>query len=460
MKLTISKKLIINSIVIILISLITTGFISNHIIDKEFDTYLEGEHQKKVKRIESIIQSSFNQDMSFKDLDSEGLTQYAILERYYIEIRDLKNNILYTSGNKHMINRNKMGHHMMMRRRLQYMLGNYKEESYDLVVNNQKSGKVIIGYFGPSNISSGAIIFKNSLYKSIIISSFISVVISFFISIALSKQISIPIKKITSISKQITSGNLSIDTKVDTDIDEITELSSSISTLGSTLKSQDDLRKRLISDMSHEIKTPLTNIKGSLEAFMDGVWDVNEENLESCLDEVNRLSNLVSNLTNIIKLEKSSYILNKEKFSLRSEIEKIINTLTLQFDKKNITVNYSKNDDFDVFMDKDKFKQIMYNILSNAYKYSHENSSINIESIVDKDIKIIVQDFGIGINPKDLPYIFDYLYRGDISRSKHTGGSGIGLTITKSLVEAHKGSISAESKLGFGTKFILKFPKE
>ncbi|KXZ40386.1 Signal transduction histidine kinase [Alkalithermobacter thermoalcaliphilus JW-YL-7 = DSM 7308] len=458
MKLNISKKLIINFIIVTLISLVATGFISNYIIDKEFDIYLEREHKNKVKKIESIIQSSFEENNNI--LKSDTLTQYAMIEKYYIEIKDLNEKTIYTSGNKHMILKNKMRNHRMMKRQLEYVFRDYKEEIYDLIVNDKKVGTVIIGYFGPSNISSSAIIFKNSLYKSMVISSCISIIISLFISITLSRQISIPIKKVTSISKQITRGNLLIDTCVDTNIDEINELSSSINILAKTLKSQYDLRKRLIRDISHEVRTPLSNIKGYLEAFIDGIFELNKKNVQSCLDEVNRLSGLINNLNEVIKLENSNYLLNKEKFSLKDTINEIIKILSIQFAKKNININYIKDDDFEVFMDKDKFKQIMYNILSNAYKYSHENSSINIKSIVDKDIIITIQDFGVGINSKDLPHIFDYLYRGDISRSKLTGGYGIGLSITKSLVKAHGGSISVESKLGFGTKFILKFPKE
>jgi signal transduction histidine kinase len=111
-------------------------------------------------------------------------------------------------------------------------------------------------------------------------------------------------------------------------------------------------------------------------------------------------------------------------------------------------------------MDKDKFKQIMHNLLSNAYKYMKDKGEVLVSlNIENNSITIKVKDNGIGISKKDIPYIFERFYRTDMSRNKNTGGSGIGLTITKTLVEAHGGKISVESKLGEGTVFTVRFPK-
>lgn len=465
MKISLNKTLLVSFISIILISLIITGITSTYMIDKEFNLYLFKEHEEKIQNIKSIINSVINQNPVSPDFDSMGLNKYAMTEGYVIKIVDINENLIFDTGmyplmghkgNDHM---NMMG--PMMGRMFRKSLENYNEENYTITFNDKEIAKVSIGYLGPSNISKEAITFKLTLYKSIIISSFIAIVISVLIGIIISRYLGIPIKRITGASKKIREGNLSIRTNINTNIEEIYELSSSIDDLASTLEKQESLRNRLTSDMAHEIRTPLTTVKSHIEAFIDGIWQPTPEKLNDCYDEVNRLHSLVENLEDINKLEKTNYVLNKTVFNLDSELVKIINSLIPQFNKKNLNFNLDNRSDIEVFMDKDKFKQIMYNLLSNSIKYSYESGIINIKSYIENEnLYIVVQDFGIGISPKDLPHIFEHLYRGDLSRArtKTTEGSGIGLTITKNLVEAHGGTIRAASDKTNGTVFSIEFP--
>ncbi|SKC83316.1 HAMP domain-containing sensor histidine kinase [Maledivibacter halophilus] len=465
MKISLNKTLLISFISIILISLIITGITSTYMIDKEFNIYLFKEHEEKIENIKSIINSAISQNPVSPDFDGVGLNKYALAEEYLIKIVDANNNLIFDTGmyplmghenNSHM---NMMGH--MMGRMFGNSLENYNEETYTISYDDKKIGTVTIGYIGPSNISGEAIKFKFTLYKSILISSFIAIIISVLIGIIISRQLGIPIRKITTASKNIREGNLSIRTNIKTRVEEISQLSSSINNLASTLEKQESLRNRLTSDMAHEIRTPLTTIKSHIEAFIDGIWKPTPEKLNDCYDEINRLHSLVENLEDINKLEKANYVLNKSIFSLNDELEKIINSLIPQFNKKNLKFNLNIKDNIKVFMDKDKFKQIMYNLLSNAIKYSYDNGIINISSYIKNErLYIDVQDFGIGISSKDLPHIFDHLYRGDLSRSRtqNTEGSGIGLTITKTLVEAHNGTIKVKSDNINGTVFTIEFP--
>lgn len=465
MKISLNKTLLVSFISIILISLVITGITSTYMIDKEFNLYLFKEHEEKIKNIKSIINSAINKNPVSPDFDSMGLNKYAMTEGYVIKIVDMNENLIFDTGmyplmghkgNDHM---NMMGH--MMGRMFKDSLENYNEENYTIAYNGKNRARISIGYLGPSNISKEAITFKLTLYKSIIISSFIAIIISALIGIIISRHLGIPIKKITGASKKIREGNLSIRTNINTSVEEISELSSSINNLASTLEKQESLRNRLTSDMAHEIRTPLTTVKSHIEAFIDGIWEPTPEKLKDCYDEVNRLHSLVENLEDINKLEKTNYVLNKTVFDLDSELVKIINSLIPQFNKKNLNFNLDNRADIEVFMDKDKFKQIMYNLLSNSIKYSYESGIINIKSYIENEnLYIVVQDFGIGISPKDLPHIFEHLYRGDLSRArtKTTEGSGIGLTITKNLVEAHGGTIKAASDKANGTVFSIEFP--
>lgn len=461
MKIGLNKKLLLSFISIILISLLITGITSTLMIDKKFNLYLLKEHEEKIENIKSMIDSAIKKNPITPDFEREGLTKYAIAESYVIEIADLNNNTLFTTGMYPLMGHQSNGHMMgsMMGRMFRNMTESYNENIYPITYNNNEIGKVTIGYFGASNISKEAMSFKLTLYQSILISSFIAVIVSALISILISRQLGIPIRKITKASKDIKEGNLSIRTNIKTNIEEISELSSSINNLANTLEQQEALRNRLTSDMAHEIRTPLTTIKSHIEAFIDGIWQPTPERLMDCYDEVGRLHSLVENLEDINKLDKANYVLNKSKFRIHEELEKIVNSLIPQFSKKNLELNLDNKTDIEVSMDRDKFKQIMYNLLSNAFKYSHENGVVNISSYIENEnLYIVVQDFGIGISPKDLPHVFEHLYRGDLSRTRSTGGSGIGLTITKTLVEAHGGTIETESSNASGTIFKIELP--
>lgn len=140
-------------------------------------------------------------------------------------------------------------------------------------------------------------------------------------------------------------------------------------------------------------------------------------------------------------------------------MKNLIFLFTPIFKKEGFKLNYSIEDNIKISMDKDKFKQIMYNLLSNSIKYLDKNGEVKINLYRENDYaKIIVEDNGSGIRDEDIPYIFERFYRADMSRNRNTGGTGLGLSITKTLVEAHDGTIYVESKLGIGTRFTILIP--
>lgn len=465
MKLSLNKVLLLNFILIILISLISTGLISSYMIDNKFDIYLQNEHREKLQNIQNMINSAIKKDRKTPDFEGEGLSKYAVLEGYFIKIVDEKGTVIYNTGKSHLIHKQMMNSksHMMMGpmmgKKFKESIENYQEDIYTIDVEGNIYGKVTIGYLGPANISQEAVAFKSTLYKSILFSSIISIVIGLLISLIFSRQLGIPIKAITKTSESITQGNLSTRTNIKTYIKEISDLSTSVDYLASSLEEQEQLRKRLASDMAHEIRTPITTIKSHIEAFLDGIWSPTKERIKICYDEISRMSVLVEKIEDINTLKKSNYILNKSKFNMEYELKRIIDSIIPQFDKKNLNLNFISTANIEVSMDKDKFRQIMYNLLSNAYKYSLEDGKVNLSCSIERENLIIkVQDFGVGISPKDLPHIFKYLYRGDKSRNRSTGGSGIGLTITKTLVELHDGIINVSSNQSDGTIFEVSFP--
>jgi Signal transduction histidine kinase len=466
MKISLMKKLSIVFLVTVMGAIIIVSFISNYMIGKTFNNYLVDEHKDKVNKITTIVQELYDDKTGFSNFNKDEILRYAVLEELYIQVKDTSGNIVFDSGNSHLQHKNMMESMMgnMMKNGMgkhsNMNLGEYKEENYSLVKDKKNIGTIIVGYFGTSYLSQGALTFKMTLNHSFMISALLALLFGFGVSFILARQLTNPLVKITKTANEMRRGNLAVRSDVKTKTKEIEELSASINFLAETLQNQEMLRKRLTSDMAHEIRTPLTTLKTHVEALLDGIWEPTKERLQSFYDEIERLTNLVNNLRNLAKLEQAESKLNKTTFNLSSELEKIILSFEPLYSKNNHIIMSSIDENLWVQMDKDKLKQIMHNLLSNGYKYLKSEGKVIVELKKEKEgICIKVRDNGIGIPEKDIPYIFERFYRTDLSRDKSTGGSGIGLTITKSLVESHGGKISVESKEEEGSTFIVKFPK-
>lgn len=223
-------------------------------------------------------------------------------------------------------------------------------------------------------------------------------------------------------------------------------------------------RNEFLGNVAHEMRTPIFALQLSLETLIDGAVNdsnVNMEFLNKALSNTKRLNEMVDDLISIAKLE-TGMKLSKRYFSINSFLTDIIEEIKYLSDKKNINIifNSEVNEKVQVFADSDKIKQVMVNLIDNAVKYSPENGEIKINVISkDKDVLISVEDNGIGIPKEDLPRIFERFYRVEKDRSRENGGSGLGLSIVKHILELHNSHITVESELGKGTKFEFNLPR-
>lgn len=228
------------------------------------------------------------------------------------------------------------------------------------------------------------------------------------------------------------------------------------------IKNMVDEQNRFIADASHELNTPLTAIRTSIEVNLRNKklsLDDAKKVLVSNLEEVNNLQLLSDELIKITQYQKSNVILKRNKISLRDVIYESVNRVSPMAKDKNIEIKV-KIPEAKIFAEKRSLTELFTILLDNAVKYSKENKQINIYmEKVDSKIKIFVKDNGIGIDKKDLPFIFDRFYRADLSRTKQdVSGYGLGLAIAKEITKLHKGNIYAESVLGKGTTFIVILP--
>jgi signal transduction histidine kinase len=225
------------------------------------------------------------------------------------------------------------------------------------------------------------------------------------------------------------------------------------------LLEQENLRKRLTADMAHELRTPLAAVAAHLEAMADGIWEPSADRLNGCREEILRITALVRDLQELARIDGANLKLSRSETDLLELAATVAKNFEAETAKKKLTVSVG-GDACQVSADKDRVSQVLTNLISNAVSYTPDAGHICITTKSDGAGGVIeVCDDGIGIEPEELPFIFERFYRADKSRNRRTGGAGIGLAIAKSIVDAHKGTIGVSSEPGKGTRFIVTLPK-
>jgi two-component system phosphate regulon sensor histidine kinase PhoR len=229
------------------------------------------------------------------------------------------------------------------------------------------------------------------------------------------------------------------------------------------LRKLEAIRKDFIANVSHELKTPLTSIKCSIETLLGGAMDNKkdcEDFLKIAASHVDRLDSLINDLLSLSYLESSNVELKKENIHISKLTDGILAGFEVQLSKKSVKAKNQLPLGLIVLADKDKLSQVLANLVDNAIKFNRQNGSLNIYSQPQAGrIKIIVEDTGAGIPPKDIPRIFERFYRVDKARSRQLGGTGLGLSIVKHIVELHGGEVGVETTEGIGSKFWFTLSK-
>ncbi|MFA5437188.1 MAG: ATP-binding protein [Candidatus Omnitrophota bacterium] len=223
------------------------------------------------------------------------------------------------------------------------------------------------------------------------------------------------------------------------------------------------VRRDFVANVSHELKTPLTSIKGFIETLLEGALEDKENNrnfLKIIQSHADRLDALVNDLLSLSHLESKEIRVDKTDFDLNAQVEEVLRGFKSQLKAKGIEVEYAVLKNLKVSADKDRIHQVLVNLIDNAIKFNKEKGSIKLYAeSVNGNLKVIVEDSGMGIPSKDIPRIFERFYRVDKARSRELGGTGLGLSIVKHIIELHNGAVGVESTEGLGSKFWFTLPK-
>jgi len=319
----------------------------------------------------------------------------------------------------------------------------------------------MMGTNGNGVMSQLYVDFRAGFNEALTYATLAAMVVAVLLSLLFSRNVIVPVQAMSTATQRIADGHY--DERIPVNgADELAQLAVHFNQMAEKLNQVESMRRQLIGDVSHELRTPLTAIKGSMEGLMDGILPPNDETFLQIHAEADRLNRLVDDLQELSRVEARAYQLDIRPVDVLSLVHTVTKRLAPRFESKHISLNLELPSDLPhILADEDRAIQILTNLTGNALQYTPERGNVTITAKEVKDeIEITICDTGVGISPEHLSHIFDRFYRVDKSRSRQSGGgSGIGLTIARALIEAHGGRIWVESAGdGNGSTFAFTVP--
>ena len=424
-------------------------------------TYYEWRKQSKIKDIAKKVSTAYNTG-DYSDI----LDNLAYQEDICIEITE-NNEISYSTDsisrgclftNSREINDYKLDFMLSNKTSIIYRVINPKFQNKALIYG-LKIDNGVYAFISTSlePIGSTVTLLKNQLFIIILA----VLLIAFLIAYTISKKICKPILNITNTSKKLSEGNYNVVFDSGTDIKEINQLESTLNSAALELSKTEELRRDLLANVSHDLKTPLTLIKANAEMVKDLTYKnkgKRDKNLNTIIEEVDRLNLLVEDILDLSKIQSNAVKLDKENFDLDILIKSIIEKFSI-LEEDGYKIEYT-GFSYNINADKKKIEQVIYNLLNNAINYTGEDKKVYIAlKDLESKIRLEVKDTGSGIDLEDINHIWDKYYKVDKKYKRVTHGTGLGLSIVKNILIMHEYKYGVESDKGIGTTFYFEIDK-
>ncbi|MFN2363781.1 MAG: sensor histidine kinase [Halarsenatibacteraceae bacterium] len=455
-------RIFISIIILLVIGLAAITLLFNYGLDRYFSDYQMQEEAANINRLErQLAEISENEGESAV---FDYLEQYARINQLeYIPEPDDRE-----PGAEQMEHHGMMGNRRMNPENGRRMMQSFEDadlsQGYNIVINNNDFGVLI----WPEQDGQPAIYteiaeqttsFRNEVNSFILPLGLVMILAGGLISFWLSRKLALPVNKLADEVAKLGEGDYEIEVPEKL-TGELRRLGLAVKSLAGRLKYLEKIRRESASDFSHELRTPLHNLKNTVEALEDGVLPMNQDNLESINEEVERITALTAQLTELVEFEKKLTDVKIESVDGREYFKELLNSHQKKAESEQINFDYQISSKLDrVNIDKQAVEIILNNLITNALKYTEADGRVEVRVNLEAgNLKLEVEDTGIGIPDAEKDLIFERFYRTDRSRSRKTGGSGLGLAITREIVAALGGRISLESK-SKGSNFIVQLPQ-
>jgi len=450
-------KITVSFSVVLVGTLLSLGVYLQHVAKIESENIQNEYNQLKVERIQRLLDSiTSTQPMNLRDVQRK-LMDYSKISGANIKLYDENNiEVFDTSKGLNVKNNNRNPIFKVIPTSLGGMIVEVNQPnlvSIQAIAASDTQEDQLIQTDPPiSNI-------VNQVVKSIAIIGILSIMTSIAIIWIISRRTLNPITNIVNTSKYLSKGDFT--KRIDQSVSgELSEIVTAFNYMASELQKLDEQRKIMIADIAHELRTPMTNLKGYIEGWSDGIIKPDNETLKILDYQVNTLSKIIDDLSTLSLAESGMLSLNISEFELNNKISEIINNFKLRSQSQNININNNITPDITINYDPQRFTQIVTNILNNSILATDDGGIISFStSTNNNNLLLKISDNGTGIPKDELPYIFDRFYRTDKSRNRQSGGSGLGLSIVKYLIESHNGTIKINSELSKGTEVLISIKK-
>ncbi|MGL4668135.1 MAG: ATP-binding protein, partial [Saezia sp.] len=339
--------------------------------------------------------------------------------------------------------------------------GIYKSNFYTVAAPLIGPDSELIGYVFVSSDAAGLKIYLSDMLSSFVLSAIFVLMLSSLVALILYNRTVIPIRRVSEAAKEFAAGNYSARVPVEGD-DELAQLALTFNEMANSFEATDLSRRSFMGNIAHELRTPMTSIKGFIDGMLDGT--IPEEQRDRYLtivsDEVGRLARLTKNMLDVSRLEAGEYTPNNTSFDIWSPITSVFFSSEQRITEKILEIEgLSKNKSLYVLADEDFVHQVLFNLIDNAIKFTPNEGKISVQAEASKGFATIqIKNTGSGISQETLPYIFDRFYKEDPSRGINISGSGLGLHICKILLGLMGGRIWVDSKQGEWTEFSFTLP--
>lgn len=444
-----TKRVMLVSIAVSLITIISSVVVLSAVWNQHFQSYTRENVQRVADGTAAAIADGYEQSNGdwYGGALSAATSASSLYDSVYLQVCTIDGTIVYDD-------------------RANDVLGSVdvKEDgsnvaSAPIMVDGEKVGTVLVRVPGSETLlTKFDEDFRDKSYNAMIFAALIALIIAMVMGAIFARTIAAPVKKITNAAKALKEGDYSARTGM-TGSDEIARLGNMFDLMADSVESNRKLERRLVTDVAHELRTPLMAIQSTVEAMIDGVFKPDAERLETLNSEVQRLSRLVDALLKLSRLESRTKPIEQKKVDLTEMLSSVVQTHQAYIHDAGLNLEFEYDPHVYVFGDADLLRQATANLISNAVRYTPEGGTITIMARKgDLMGQIVVKDTGIGLTPEEAKLVFQRFWRADSGRARATGGLGIGLSVVKEIVEQHNGWVRVEGRPNEGACFTIYIP--
>ncbi len=427
---------------------LSAALLLRELMVRDFREYLEGEMEDRVYWVTASLESNYE---NFSGWNGQSVMEdavWALKLGFDVRLYDAKGTLVIDTQSAIVSLSPLVKKRVMAISESRTGRESGKYVPYVLFLGGNEIGQLWVKFLRPKK--EGVFIQRSN--RLLLISLLALGGIAILLSVFFSKKLTNPIEGLTEAALAIGEGNLKRRVEI-AGRDEIGKLAGAFNRMAQSLEIQESLRKKLTSNIAHELRTPISAIRGELEGMIDGFMPADGEHLQSLYAEIGRLRNILEGIEELSQAEASGLTLRKQDLEMRPFLKNIIDRFTKVFQDKGVTIELACDTGLKVNADPDRLSQVVINLISNALKAAGKGGNVRVTATKEADGTVLaVRDDGAGIRPEDLPFIFERFYRGP------GGGLGLGLTIVKELVEAHGGRVTASSEYGNGSTFTVLLP--